>query len=76
MSKVLTVRGRRRPPRVKKINLRLSNEEVRVLSKLAFDSEGLDPKERVHAINAGRYIEAKLTIRERGASSFDDDEFG
>jgi hypothetical protein len=76
MSRAITVsRPKRRGKRAQKINLRIKVEEAEALLKLV---AGLDLTENEAGLvsNAHDYIEAKITIRERGTSSYeDDDEF-
>ncbi len=70
----IRVRSRRR---VKKVNLRLSDNELRAVVKLALGADKLTPGETSLVTAARKYMSAKLAIRERGSSSYDDDdEFG
>lgn len=58
---------------VRKINLRVTVEEVQALSKFVSGLE-LTQKERERVTNTGIYLDAKLRIRERSSSQYDDDD--
>ncbi len=64
---------RRRIKRVTKLNLRLSLEEAQAIVKLVI-GEKLTGEEGRLVSEARNYIDAKIAIRVRGSSPYDDDD--